>query len=75
MSDGDHRLLVRFRQSAAMDEILRHAGHVLTTQNDAELKVSPGWLPADARALRGIPVVGVHGGIGSAIPGTKPHAS
>lgn len=30
-------------------------------------------LPGDPWKLRGIPVVGVHGGIGGAIPGTKPH--
>lgn len=29
-------------------------------------------VPGDARALRGIPVVGVHGGIGGAIQGSRP---
>ena len=32
------------------------------------------WTPGDAALLRGIPVVGVHGGIGGAIPGSKPHS-
>lgn len=31
-------------------------------------------IPGDAWRLRGIPVVGVKGGVGGAIPGTKPHA-
>ena len=32
------------------------------------------WTPGDARLLRGIPVVGVHGGLGGAITGSKPHS-
>lgn len=31
-------------------------------------------LPGDPWALRGIPAVGVRGGVGGAIPGTLPHA-
>lgn len=30
-------------------------------------------LPGDPWALRGIPAVGVRGGVGGAIPGTLPH--
>ena len=32
----------------------------------------PHRLPGDPWKLRGIPVVGVHGGVGGAIPGTRP---
>ena len=32
-------------------------------------------LPGDPWLLRGIPVVGVHGGVGGASPGTKPGSS
>jgi hypothetical protein len=31
-------------------------------------------LPGDPWALRGIPAVGVRGGVGGAIPGTLPHS-
>ena len=31
-------------------------------------------LPGDPWALRGVPVVGVYGGVGGAIPGTLPHS-
>lgn len=35
------------------------------------VKVRPGVLPGDGRALRGIPVVGARG-VGGAIPGSRP---
>jgi hypothetical protein len=47
------------RQSQAPAEAITHRNH---------------WTPGDARQLRGIPVVGVHGGLGGAITGTKPHS-
>lgn len=34
--------------------------------------ITAAHLPGDPRQLRGIPVVGVHGGLGGAIAGTRP---
>ena len=39
---------------------------------DTPQKTTPARAAGDPFALRGIPVVGVKGGIGGAIPGTRP---
>lgn len=44
----------------------------LETGNTLPTPTTTTSLPGDTDALRGIPVVGVHGGRGGAIPGTRP---
>lgn len=44
----------------------------LETGNSLPTPTTTTSLPGDTAALRGIPVVGVRGGRGGAIPGTRP---
>lgn len=44
----------------------------ISLATDAPIQPAGHRTPGDPWKLRGIPVVGVHGGIGGAIPGTRP---
>lgn len=54
----------------------RHIAEIsLTTDTPIVLHANhPHRLPGDPWKLRGIPVVGVHGGVGGAIAGSRPGA-
>lgn len=67
----DHYLMASFRRADARAAIERHVADVLTANPHLS---SPMFYPStdDRAALRGIPVVGVRGGYGGAVRGTRP---
>ena len=72
MDGNDHRLRLAFRSldyHETQARIVRRA--VEEASPGEELKPSA-LLPGDARRLRGIPCVGVLGGMGGAILGSRP---
>lgn len=67
-----HHLLSRYRQLEVRAEINRHVARTVLSDPSQDHPLRPGAIPGDARALRGIPAVGVKGGLGGAILGTRP---
>jgi hypothetical protein len=55
-----------------LTEIARETGNDLTLLTEKKFRASKS---GDPRTLRGIPVVGVPGGMGGVIPGTNPLAA
>lgn len=69
-SDGEHRLLGHVHQTQADH---RHHAEVASAIDEApNVDLPVGWIPGDVHALRGIPLMGLKGGLGGAILGTKP---
>lgn len=62
--------LARKREFDRMERL--KARILLEVGADLPAEARPGSAPGDARQLRGIPVVGVRGGMGGAIAGTRP---
>jgi hypothetical protein len=70
------RLLPRFDRFAQEAEDAKKLARILLeTGEPLPVRVSKSALPGDAHALRGLPAVGVRGGLGGAIAGTRPGVS
>ncbi|HVM68870.1 MAG TPA: hypothetical protein VM204_03430 [Gaiellaceae bacterium] len=70
------RLLPRFdRLAQEAADAKKLARILLETGSPLPVSASKSSLPGDARALRGLPAVGVRGGLGGAIAGTRPGSS
>lgn len=67
-------LAARFRTAELNDQAERSIAQALREANAQALPHPNRHLPGDPWKLRGIPVVGVYGGIGGAIPGTRPES-
>lgn len=71
-----HRLLPRFRQDRTDIVVARRvAADMIETGRPIPKRAPKQRDPGDAHKLRGIPVVGVPGGLGGAIPDTSPGRS
>lgn len=71
MTPPHQQIMEAFRSAGDVER--RVARVVLEAGVEAEPHPNGYKLPGDPWALRGIPAVGVRGGVGGAIPGTLPH--
>jgi hypothetical protein len=72
----EHRLLPRFRQAQLNARAAEKLKPILIEAERPLPKPKPiASEPGDAHKLRGIPAVGVRGGLGGAIAGTRPGVS